>query len=85
MYLSEGEGKACLPKVFQDAEEAQDPRDRQIADPSTTVADMEEQEVTTDHNTDHSYTRDTGLGFVEPCVNPSCQTFAMEITQMMLQ
>ncbi|CAL8346776.1 unnamed protein product [Gadus morhua 'NCC'] len=46
---------------------------RCLADPSTTdVADMEEHEVTTDHNTDHSYSRDTGPGIVEPCVNPSC-------------
>ncbi|CAL8326249.1 unnamed protein product [Boreogadus saida] len=54
---------------------------RCLADPSTTdVADMEEHEVTTDHNTDHSYSRDTGPGIVEPCVNPSCQatTFALE-------
>ena len=41
---------------------------------------MEEHEVTTDHNTDHSYSRDTGPGIVEPCMNPSCQatTFALE-------
>ncbi|KAK0151943.1 THAP domain-containing protein 4 [Merluccius polli] len=52
-----------------------------LADPSTTsVTDMEEHEVTTDHHTDHSYSRDTGPGIVEPCMNPSCQAvmFAME-------
>lgn len=43
-----------------------------LADPSTTdVADVEEHKVTT--STDHNYTKDTGPGIVEPCVNPSCQ------------